>query len=97
MPSTEEKWAHIAQQFENVWNFPKCVGAIDGKCMALQAQIKSGSEYFNYKSHFSLVLVATADADYNFIFVDIGWQGRISDGGVFSNTILSKKMGYTGA
>lgn len=92
MPSSEEKWAYIAQQFENVWNFPNCVGAIDGKHIVLQAPIKSRSEYFNYKSHFSIVLMATADADYNFTFVDIGCQGRISDGGVFSNTILSTKM-----
>ncbi|KAJ8974512.1 hypothetical protein NQ317_000314 [Molorchus minor] len=92
VPSTEEKWAHIAQQFENVWNFPKCVGAIDGKHIVLQAPIKSGSDYFIYKSHFSIVVMATADADYNFTVVDIGCQGRISDGGVFSNTILSIKM-----
>lgn len=92
MPLTEEKWAHIAQQFENKWNFPKCLGAIDGKHVVLQAPINSGSEYINYKSHFSIVLMATADADYNFTFVDIGCQGRISDGGVFGNTILSKKL-----
>lgn len=36
--------------------------------------------------------MATVDADYNFTFVDIGCQGRISDGGVFGNTILSKKL-----
>lgn len=36
--------------------------------------------------------MAVADADYNFIFVDIGCQGRISDGGVFKNCELYKKM-----
>lgn len=38
--------------------------------------------------------MAVMDADYNFIFVDIGCQGRISDGGVFKNCELSeyKKM-----
>lgn len=32
------------------------------------------------------------DADYNFIFVDVGCQGRISDGGVFKNTQLHKDL-----
>ena len=30
--------------------------------------------------------MALADYDYKFLFVDIGCQGRISDGGVFRNS-----------
>lgn len=30
------------------------------------------------------------DADYNFVFANVGSQGRISDGGVFKNTLLWK-------
>lgn len=36
--------------------------------------------------------MAIADANYCFIYVDVGCQGRISDGGVFKNTSFSKKM-----
>lgn len=36
--------------------------------------------------------MAVVDAHYNFIYVDIGCQGRISDGGVFRNTSLWKKL-----
>jgi len=32
------------------------------------------------------------DADYNFMFVDVGCQGRISDSGIFTNTELCKKL-----
>lgn len=35
------------------------------------------------------------DADYCFTFADVGCQGRISDGGVFRNCTLYKKLGET--
>jgi len=38
------------------------------------------------------LLFALVDANYNFMFVDVGCQGRISDSGVFTNTELYKKL-----
>lgn len=77
---------------ETKWNFPNCVGSIDGNHIQLQAPIGTGSDYYNYKSTSSIVLMAVVDADYNFIYADIGCQGRISDGGVFRNTSFFKKL-----
>nr|XP_022906000.1 protein ALP1-like [Onthophagus taurus] len=92
LPQTEEDWLHIAKQFEKLWNFPNCVGALDGKHVVIQAPRKSGSEFYNYKSTFSIVLMAVVDADYCFTFADVGCQGRISDGGVIRNTSFFKKL-----
>ena len=47
---------------------------------------------FKYKHTFSIVLLAVIDADYNFIFVDVGCNGRISDGGVFAKSPLNHCM-----
>lgn len=92
MPSTPEAWLQCSDEFEKLWNYPNCLAAIDGKHVMLQAPINSGSEYFNYKSFFSIVLFALVDANYNFLFVDVGAQGRISDGGILKNTILWQKI-----
>lgn len=82
----------MAEEYERLWNVPHCLGALDGKHVVLQAPKNSGSEFYNYKHTFSIVLFAVVDANYNFVFVDAGCQGRISDGGVFKNSQLNKKL-----
>lgn len=37
MPTTKEEWQIIANDFNRQWNFPFCIGSIDGKHIMLQA------------------------------------------------------------
>lgn len=83
MPNTSDNWKQVAEQFDAKWNFPHCLGSLDGKHIVTQSPMNSGSEFYNYKGTFSVVLMALVDANYNFLFVDIGCQGRISDGVYF--------------
>ena len=92
MPSTEEKWKVIAKEYEDRWNFPNCIGSIDGKHIVIKQPKQSGSYYFNYKGNFSIVLLALVDANYKFTYVNVGCNGRISDGGVFRNSTLSEAL-----
>ena len=92
IPKTEQEWLAVAKKYQALWNFPHTVGTIGGKYVVLQCSRNSANEYFNYKNAFSIVLFALVDVDYNYMFVDVGCQGRISDSGVFTNTELYKKL-----
>lgn len=85
-------WKNIALDFNEKWNFSNCLEAIDGKHVVIQCPVNSGSEYYNYKGTFSIVLMTVVNANYRFTFVDIDYQDRISDGDVFRNTSLLKKL-----
>ena len=82
----------MAKEFYSQWNLPNCIGAMDGKYVMMKLPANSGSYYFNYKHSFSIVLMAVVDANYKFLFVDIGCNGRISDGGVFKNCATSTAL-----
>lgn len=91
-PETSEAWKIIAANFEEKWNFPHCMGALDGKHVVIKAPASSGSLYYNYKGSFSMVLMALVDANLRFISIDVGAYGRRSDGGIFSNSNLGKSV-----
>lgn len=91
-PTSEEEWKEIAKMYEDRRNFPHCLGAIDGKHIAIVPPANSGSYFYNYKGQHSVVLMAIVNAKYQFMYIDIGVNGRISDGGVLQNTKFFEKL-----
>lgn len=75
-----------------MWNFPNCFGAIDGKHIIIECPANSGSNFYNYKGSFSIVLLALIDHSYNFTCIDVGAYGSASDAGIFSKSTLKKAI-----
>lgn len=89
---TTEFWLKTAAEFYEKTNFPHCIGAIDGKHVRVIKPTESGSLYYNYKNFFSILLLAMCDANYNFIFVDVGAYGKSADSTVFKDSVFKKKL-----
>uniref|UniRef100_A0A914WM27 DDE Tnp4 domain-containing protein n=1 Tax=Plectus sambesii TaxID=2011161 RepID=A0A914WM27_9BILA len=89
---SEERWKEIESEFRDIWQFPMCVGAMDGKHFRCQAPNKTGSAFFNYKEYFSVVLLALVDAHYRFTYVDIGGEGRQSDSSLYAGSDLRQAI-----
>lgn len=78
--------------FETSWNFPNACGALDGKHVSIRCPPQSGSLYYNYKKHFSIILFALVDAHYNFLYIDVGTNGRANDACVFGKSTLEQAL-----
>jgi len=91
-PKSKEKWLKVAKGFREEWDYPRALGALDGKHCQVQCFGNSGSVFHNYKGTFSIVLMALVDSGGKFLYCDIGAQGASNDSGVFQNTSLYKAM-----
>ena len=91
-PTTPEGWKEVAAAFSRKWNYNNCLGALDGKHVAMKKPAGAGSVYFNYKKFHSIILMALADAHYRFLYVDIGAEGGAGDAGTWVRCSLHQAI-----
>ena len=91
-PQTEEEWKNISDKWLEKWNFPHVIGAIDGKHVACRAPANTGSEFFNYKEYFSVILLAVVTYDYKFLWVDLSGKGSSSDAHIYNHSALKEAL-----
>lgn len=91
-PTNAVDWKEVATGFTNKWNFHHCCGCIDGKHVRIQAPPHSGSQFYNYKGFYSVIMLAVVDANYKFMYVDVGAFGADSDAGIFKECGLYRAL-----
>ncbi|PNF36799.1 hypothetical protein B7P43_G09636, partial [Cryptotermes secundus] len=89
---TKEMWEEIILGFNETWQFPNCLGSIDGKHITIKCPNNSGSKYFSYLKKYSIILMAIVDDNYKFICIDVGGYGKNSDGGIFEASAMGRKI-----
>ena len=60
IPGSEEEWLAVSKDYEQIWNFPNCMGAINGKHIVMQAPKIQARLFSTTREHtlwFSLLCV----------------------------------------
>ena len=91
-PTTPQEWRAIADVFAAKWQFFHVLGALDGKHVQIRCPPNGGSLYYNYKGFHSIILMALVDAEYKFIWIDVGTAGSHSDAQVFNHSELKNAI-----
>ena len=56
LPSLKEEWEYLIEQTNERWRLPICFAAVGGKHVGIICPKHSGSEFYNYKGFYSIVL-----------------------------------------
>ncbi len=64
-----------------------CLGAIDGKHVAIRKPMNGGSSYYQYTNFNLIILMALVDGDYKFTWVEVGANGPSSDAQIFEDCV----------
>lgn len=90
-PKSSNEWLQLASEFNRI-NLGHCVGLVDGKHFRIKKPSNAGSRYYNFKSFHSIILLAIVDANYNFIFIDVGKEGSMHDSQVYDLCVFKKQL-----
>ena len=74
------------KQVQYKMDFLNHISVLTDKHIVINMPCNSWSLYFNYQGTFLLLLIAIVDADYQFIFVDIGDYRSNVDSSIFKNS-----------
>ena len=70
LPNSREKWLEISRKFEQRWNYPHALGAIDKKHVRVVKSNNGGSYFYNYKHTSSITLLAIVGSKYECLYAD---------------------------
>ena len=83
-------WLETAEKIYQHYNYRHCFDTADGRHIVKPKY--SVSNFCNYKVSYSVVLIALVDCNYKFLAIDVGFQGTMSNRGVFKKSAMHHAM-----
>ncbi|CAJ0600619.1 unnamed protein product [Cylicocyclus nassatus] len=87
-PLTRQYLEKAAAKTEELYDYPRAVGFLDGRHVAIKKPNGCADDYLNYKNLQSIVLLAICDAEYRFLLFDVGIPGSRGDTSAFKNSSI---------
>jgi hypothetical protein len=89
---SENDWLRVsAVYFERICS-ANFIGNLDGKHCCIKCPSKVMSLFYDYNQYDSLVLLAIADSDCTYIFIDVGVCGKESESSVFQDSVFEEAL-----
>ena len=85
---TGQRLDKVISGFRDSWNIPQCAGAIDGTHIPIVGPSDNHTDFYNRKSHFSMIAQAVVDDEYKFMDIFVGCPGKMHDARVFRTSKL---------
>nr|CAH7744593.1 unnamed protein product [Callosobruchus chinensis] len=87
-PSTDEEFEREKVAWQQAYNFPCAIGAIDCTHIPILKPAAHGDEYINRKGFPSLNVLASCNSSEVFTSVDISWPGSVHDARIWTNSTI---------
>lgn len=87
-PITNQEIKETIDAFNDKYSYPMCIGSIDGTHISIEPPSGEETDYFNYKKHHSVIVLAVVNADLKFTYINVGAPGRCNDAFVYNRSKL---------
>lgn len=91
-PQTDMEFDVAKQEWQEKYNFPAAIGALDCTHIPINKPGNNGDEYVNRKGYPSINVQATCNAKEVFTSVDVSWPGSVHDSRIWRNSDINTKI-----
>ncbi|CAH2000279.1 unnamed protein product [Acanthoscelides obtectus] len=91
-PTSCEDLHNAKNKWQEKFNFPSAIGAIDSTDIPIMKPFIHADEYVNRKNFASINIQATCNSNEEFISVDVSWPGFVLDSRIWKNSDLYNVM-----